>query len=262
MMPGSLTGAGSGAAGGVPPKSMPPNAIRPEPGFGAHEQHDQTNGAEAAEAVLPAAVSVIPPAHAPEQQHQNYHDQEQAHASVLQLDIRLWRPEPALGRSLPRTARARGRARRRKIIGTGKTTLAVQLAITLARAGRDVLLVDGDLQASSQAAIAIRTDSGKLPALACVHYPEGRVLRDQVRHQARKYADVVIDAGGRDSGALRAALVLSDILLIPFLPRSVDVWALADIAALVDEASAVRDNRHWQDDAGRATGDHPGSCRP
>ncbi len=117
----------------------------------------------------------------------------------------------------------------------------MQLAITLARAGRDVLLVDGDLQASSQAAIAIRTDSGKLPALACVHYPEGRVLRDQVRHQARKYADVVIDAGGRDSGALRAALVLSDILLIPFLPRSVDVWALADIAALVDEASAVRD---------------------
>ncbi len=78
------------------------------------EQHDQTNDAEAAEAVLPAAVSVIPPAHAPEQQHQNYHDQEQAHESVLQLDIRLWRPEPALGRSLPRTARARGRARRGK----------------------------------------------------------------------------------------------------------------------------------------------------
>ena len=41
--------------------------------------------------------------------------------------------------------------------------------------------------------------------------------------------------------ALRAALVLSDVLLVPFLPRSVDVWALADIAALVDEARGVRD---------------------
>ncbi len=52
---------------------------------------------------------------------------------------------------------------------------------------------------------------------------------------------MLIDAGGRDSGALRAALVLSDVLLVPFLPRSVDVWALADVAKLVDEARAVRD---------------------
>jgi tetratricopeptide (TPR) repeat protein len=35
--------------------------------------------------------------------------------------------------------------------------------------------------------------------------------------------------------------VLSDVLLIPFLPRSVDVWALADIAVLVDEARTMRD---------------------
>jgi chromosome partitioning protein len=125
--------------------------------------------------------------------------------------------------------------------GTGKTTLAVQLAISLARASRDVLLVDGDTQGSAQTAIAIRTDAGRLPALACVQFPEGRVLRDQVRLQAPRYQDVLIDAGGRDSGALRAALVLSDVLLVPFLPRSVDVWALADIAALVEEASAVRD---------------------
>jgi chromosome partitioning protein len=125
--------------------------------------------------------------------------------------------------------------------GTGKTTLAVQLAITLARAGRDVLLVDGDVQGSAQTAIAIRTEAGRQPSVVCVQYPEGRVLRDQVRLQAPRYQDVLIDAGGRDSGALRAALVLSDVLLVPFLPRSVDVWALADIATLVDEARAVRD---------------------
>jgi chromosome partitioning protein len=125
--------------------------------------------------------------------------------------------------------------------GTGKTTLAVQLAIALARFGHDVLLVDGDRQGSAQIAIAHRTQSGTLPILACVQYVDGRVLRDQVHHQAAKYADVVIDAGGRDSATLRAALVLSDVLLVPFLPRSVDVWALSDIAALVDEARAVRD---------------------
>jgi chromosome partitioning protein len=40
---------------------------------------------------------------------------------------------------------------------------------------------------------------------------------------------------------LRAALVLSNVLLVPFQPRSYDVWALNDIAALVDEARSVRD---------------------
>ena len=53
--------------------------------------------------------------------------------------------------------------------------------------------------------------------------------------------DVVIDAGGRNSTALRAALFLADLLIVPFQPRSVDVWALADIASLVDEANGVRD---------------------
>jgi chromosome partitioning protein len=117
----------------------------------------------------------------------------------------------------------------------------VQLAISLACAGRDVLLVDGDTQGSAQTAIAVRTEAGRQPAVACVQFAEGRVLRDQVRLQVPRYQDVLIDAGGRDSSALRAALFLSDVLLVPFLPRSVDVWALADIAALVDEARAVRD---------------------
>ena len=62
-----------------------------------------------------------------------------------------------------------------------------------------------------------------------------------MQQQAGKFDDVVIDAGGRDSTALRAALVLSDVLLVPFQPRSYDVWALNDIAALVDEARSVRD---------------------
>jgi len=36
-------------------------------------------------------------------------------------------------------------------------------------------------------------------------------------------------------------MVLSDVLLVPFQPRSVDVWALGDIAGLIDEARSLRD---------------------
>lgn len=125
--------------------------------------------------------------------------------------------------------------------GVGKTTLALNLAVARALGKRDVLLVDGDRQGTAQAAIAIRAEAGHQPGLACAQYHDGPTLRTQVQQQAPKYDDVVIDAGGRDSTSLRAALVLSDVLLVPFQPRSYDVWALADIAHLVDEARSIRD---------------------
>lgn len=125
--------------------------------------------------------------------------------------------------------------------GVGKTTLAVNLAIARALSGRDVWLIDGDRQGTAQTAISIRAEAGHQPGISCATYPDGPTLRAQVQQQAGKFDDIIIDAGGRDSTALRAALVLSDILLIPFQPRSYDVWALNDIAALVDEARSVRD---------------------
>jgi chromosome partitioning protein len=125
--------------------------------------------------------------------------------------------------------------------GVGKTTLAVQIAISRALAGRDVWLIDGDRQATAVAAIAARSDAGRRPGIACAQYPDGPTLRGQVQQQREKWDDIIIDAGGRDSTALRAALILSDVLVVPFAPRSYDVWALDDMAALVDEARSVRD---------------------
>lgn len=125
--------------------------------------------------------------------------------------------------------------------GVGKTTLAVNIAIARALAGRDVWLIDADRQGTAQTAISIRADAGQAPGIACASYPDGPTLRAQVTQQRDKFQDIIIDAGGRDSTALRAALVLSDMIVVPFQPRSYDVWALNDIAALVDEARSVRD---------------------
>ena len=125
--------------------------------------------------------------------------------------------------------------------GVGKTTLAVQIAIARALAGREVWLIDGDRQGTAAAAIASRAEAGRQPGIACAQYADGPALRGQVQQQRDKWQDIIIDAGGRDSTALRAALILSDVLLVPFAPRSYDVWALDDMAALVDEARSVRD---------------------
>ncbi|PTW53598.1 plasmid segregation oscillating ATPase ParF [Breoghania corrubedonensis] len=125
--------------------------------------------------------------------------------------------------------------------GVGKTTLAVNIAIARALEGHDVWLIDGDRQGTAQTAIAIRSEEDVQPGIACSAYPDGKTLRAQLQQQQSKFQDVIIDVGGFDSTALRAALVLTDKLLIPVAPRSYDVWALESIMGLVDEARSVRD---------------------
>lgn len=123
--------------------------------------------------------------------------------------------------------------------GVGKTTLALNIAVARALEGRNVWIVDADRQATAMTAASMRGE--RTPVLACAGYPDGKMLREQIKRQAKAFDDVVIDAGGRDSSALRAALILCDTLIIPLQPRSFDVWTLDAMAGLIDEARSVRD---------------------
>ena len=125
--------------------------------------------------------------------------------------------------------------------GVGKTTLAINLTIIRATAGGRPWLIDGDRQGTAATAIAVRAEKQRSPGIACAQYPEGQQLRAQVQQQQSMWDDIIIDAGGRDSTALRAALMLTDVLLVPFAPRSFEVWALEQMAKLIDEARAQRD---------------------
>jgi chromosome partitioning protein len=119
--------------------------------------------------------------------------------------------------------------------GVGKTTLAINLVIVRASHERDVLLVDGDEQRTALTFTDLRTELLGSPGYTAVAL-DGAAIRTQVRQLAPKYDDVVIDVGGRNTGSLRAALTVSDILLIPMQPRSFDLWAIDQMAELVSEA--------------------------
>jgi chromosome partitioning protein len=121
--------------------------------------------------------------------------------------------------------------------GAGKSTVALHLAASSAQRGRNVWVIDGDRQMTIQTALTYRGEAA-VPQISVAAYAEGATLRKQVLHQASRYDDVIIDVGGRDSTALRAALSVTDIFLLPFVPRSFDVWATPDMAALIDEAIA------------------------
>lgn len=125
--------------------------------------------------------------------------------------------------------------------GVGKTTLAVQVALARQIAGYAILLIDGDTQASAQNAMTMRSEGGQEPSVSCVQLPDGRLLRAQLGPLVARHTDTVIDAGGRDTQAFRVALVKSDVLVLPVQPRAVDVWALATMAELLEEAQEARD---------------------
>lgn len=122
--------------------------------------------------------------------------------------------------------------------GVGKTTLAFNFAIALARSGRDVLLADADKQATATINTQIRTNEiGPSGYTAIALY--GEALIREVPHLAKKYDDIIIDVGGRDNPSLRSALLIPNAtLLIPVKPRSYELWGADDTVALVSEARA------------------------
>ena len=123
--------------------------------------------------------------------------------------------------------------------GVGKSTLAVNLAVERARAGRDVLLVDADEQATATDFTALRAEQLGKPGYTAVAL-SGANVRTQVLQLQPKYQDIIIDAGGRDTAALRAALTITDVALMPFQPRSFDLWTLEKVVALLAEAKEYR----------------------
>ena len=123
--------------------------------------------------------------------------------------------------------------------GSGKTTVATNLACIAATQNADVLLVDADDQETASDFTAVRKeDYPDVPRYTCAKLT-GKAVRTEILELTPKYDHIIVDTGGRDTTSQRAALAVSSLLLVPFVPRSFDIWTLNKVATLVEEIRAV-----------------------
>ena len=122
--------------------------------------------------------------------------------------------------------------------GCGKSLIATNLTVLRSHSENKVLLVDGDEQGTSCDWTDHRNGLGIKTPWTAIRL-KSNAVRTEVLKLSNNYNDIIIDCGGRDTASLRAALTVSDIFLVPFQPKSFDIWTAAKVAELVQEASIL-----------------------
>ncbi|MFO8005334.1 AAA family ATPase [Thioalkalivibrio sp.] len=103
--------------------------------------------------------------------------------------------------------------------GTGKSTVAFNLALWAVGNKRKVLLVDLDPQATLTDVIRVREEEGYAPALDLSQNLEEAIQAGD------GYQDIIVDVGPSDVDTMYAAILAADRVIIPVPPSQADVWS-------------------------------------
>lgn len=124
--------------------------------------------------------------------------------------------------------------------GAGKTTIAVQLAVTWARQGLRVAMLDVDPQGSLAAWYKLRRDAGVDSALAATDV-QGWKLASEIDRLRDAYDVLVIDTPPHAETDARVSVRAASLILVPVQPSPMDLWATAPTLELArrEKSSAL-----------------------
>jgi chromosome partitioning protein len=121
--------------------------------------------------------------------------------------------------------------------GSGKTTLAANLAIEFAAQGHSVAVIDTDPQGSLGRWFMTRLERDGEPGVEFATASAWGVDYE-VRKLARDHDLVVIDTPPKADNDLRHALRAADLVLVPIAASAVDLWATEGVLDLADRTGA------------------------
>jgi chromosome partitioning protein len=119
--------------------------------------------------------------------------------------------------------------------GSGKTTLAVNLAVALSRAGHSVALMDTDPQGSAGRWFMTRIEDIEDPGVEFSTASAWGVSYE-VKKLSGAHDFVIIDTPPKADSDLRPALRAADLVLVPVASSHVDLWAVEAVLDLAERA--------------------------
>jgi len=125
--------------------------------------------------------------------------------------------------------------------GSGKTTLATNLARALQLGGDEVILVDSDPQGSSRDWNAA-SDGALLPVIGL----DRPTLNKDIKSVTANHDWIIIDGAPQIAELAIAAIKCADIVLIPVQPSPYDIWACADLVDVIKARQEVTDGKQPQ----------------
>ncbi|MDJ0739277.1 MAG: AAA family ATPase [Gammaproteobacteria bacterium] len=118
--------------------------------------------------------------------------------------------------------------------GSGKSTVTFNLAVWLALAEHDVVVIDADPQATLSDVLEVRREEGFEPS---VERLDSSLLYEPELLHGR--GDVLIDVGTASMDHFRQALTIANRILVPVPPSQADIWSTQRFLRFLD--SVARD---------------------